>query len=79
MNREERIARRAYNIWCAEGWPKGRDKEHWEQARREIDREGGKVPDQAKLASEKADGQTKPNGKQSWKRKRGKLHLPPSS
>ena len=37
MDKEERIARRAYNLWCAEGWPKGRDKEHWEQARHEIE------------------------------------------
>ena len=31
------IRRRAYNIWCSEGWPKGRDKEHWEQASNEVD------------------------------------------
>ncbi len=39
MEREGRIRRRAYNIWCAEGWPKGRDQEHWEQARKEIELE----------------------------------------
>ena len=39
MDKEERISRRAYDIWCAEGWPKGRDQEHWEQARREIEHE----------------------------------------
>jgi hypothetical protein len=37
MDKEERIRCRAYNIWCAEGWPKGRDKEHWDRARREIE------------------------------------------
>jgi hypothetical protein len=37
MDREERIRRRAYDIWCAEGWPKGREREHWEQACREIE------------------------------------------
>jgi len=39
MDKEEWIRRRAYNIWCAEGWPKGRDKEHWEQAQKEAERE----------------------------------------
>ena len=37
MDKEERIRRRAYNIWCAEGWPKGRAQEHWEQACREVE------------------------------------------
>lgn len=37
MDRDERIRERAYNIWCACGWPKGRDLEHWEQACREIE------------------------------------------
>lgn len=37
--KEERIRRRAYDLWCAAGWPKGRDQEHWEQARREIEKE----------------------------------------
>jgi hypothetical protein len=36
MDKEERIRQRAYDIWCALGWPKGRDQEHWEQAGREI-------------------------------------------
>ena len=39
MDKEEWIRRRAYNIWCAEGWPKGRDKAHWEQASKEVERE----------------------------------------
>lgn len=30
------IARRAYEIWEAEGRPHGRDREHWETAAREL-------------------------------------------
>ena len=52
MEREERIRRRAYDIWCAEGWPKGRDKEHWEQARNEVDAQTDAV---RSLAAPKAE------------------------
>ena len=33
---EERIHRRAYEIWEREGRPHGRDSEHWQRAREEI-------------------------------------------
>jgi hypothetical protein len=36
---ERRIRDRAYAIWEREGRPQGRDREHWEQATREIDAE----------------------------------------
>jgi hypothetical protein len=36
MNRENWIQARAYNIWCEQGWPIGRDKEHWAQAAEEA-------------------------------------------
>ena len=36
--REERIRREAYFIWLRGGMPEGRDKEHWEEAERTIDR-----------------------------------------
>jgi hypothetical protein len=32
----ERIARRAYEIYVAEGMPEGRDAEHWKQAEEEL-------------------------------------------
>jgi hypothetical protein len=32
MNREQWIRERAYNLWCEQGWPIGRDKQHWAQA-----------------------------------------------
>jgi Protein of unknown function (DUF2934) len=30
---EERIRRKAYELWLAEGKPEGRDRDHWELAR----------------------------------------------
>lgn len=32
MDREERIRRRAHEIWEREGRPEGREREHWDQA-----------------------------------------------
>jgi hypothetical protein len=52
MDREERIRRRAYNIWCAEGWPRGRDKEHWAEASKALEHDIGQVKEAAS-----ADGQ----------------------
>ncbi|MER9301838.1 DUF2934 domain-containing protein [Mesorhizobium sp. M0496] len=39
-SREERIKRRAYEIWEREGRPTGREQEHWDQAVQEIEGEG---------------------------------------
>jgi hypothetical protein len=36
-SREERIRRRALEIWREQGCPDGRAREHWEQAEREED------------------------------------------
>jgi Protein of unknown function (DUF2934) len=33
---EERIRERAFQIWDREGRPHGRDREHWDMARREL-------------------------------------------
>lgn len=41
MQDQDRVRRRAYELWEREGRPEGRDREHWEQARREIKAEGG--------------------------------------
>jgi hypothetical protein len=35
-SREERIRRRALEIWREQGRPEGRAREHWEQAEREV-------------------------------------------
>lgn len=37
MDREERIRRRAYELWVSEGRPDGRENEHWRQASEDID------------------------------------------
>jgi hypothetical protein len=36
---EERVRERAYQLWVEEGRPAGRDRDHWEKARRLIDEE----------------------------------------
>ena len=36
---DERIRERAYQIWLSEGQPIGRDSDHWERARKQIERE----------------------------------------
>ena len=36
---DERIRKRAYEIWCDEGCPEGRQDEHWHRAREEIEAE----------------------------------------
>lgn len=36
---DERIRERAYQIWLSEGQPIGRDSDHWERARQQIERE----------------------------------------
>lgn len=38
---EDRIRRRAYDLWEAEGRPQGRDAAHWAQAERELANAGG--------------------------------------
>jgi hypothetical protein len=35
---EQRIRERAFEIWIEEGQPYGKDKEHWEKARQEIEK-----------------------------------------
>ena len=38
-DRQHRIRQRAHAIWESHGHPDGSDREHWEQATREIDAE----------------------------------------
>ncbi len=44
MPDEERIRRRAHEIWEREGRPEGRHEEHWAWARREVEAEEGGSP-----------------------------------
>lgn len=41
LNDDEQIRRRAHDIWEREGRPHGRDTEHWQRARHEIESESG--------------------------------------
>lgn len=45
-DRNQRIARRAYEIWEREGCPTGRDAEHWHRAEAEIAREEAEAAQQ---------------------------------
>ena len=39
LKREKRIEQRAYALWEAEGYPHGKDEEHWWRAASEVDAE----------------------------------------
>jgi hypothetical protein len=41
-DREDRIRRRAHQIWEEEGHPDGQEAEHWKRAVREIDGDTGR-------------------------------------
>jgi hypothetical protein len=75
MNKEDRIRRRAYEIWEREGRPHGRDWDHWVKAAGEIDKEG--------TAPEAANGAGSPVRKRSGGRRSspampGETILPPA-
>ncbi|WP_245455952.1 DUF2934 domain-containing protein [Mesorhizobium sp. M7A.F.Ca.US.008.03.1.1] len=42
-SREEKIKRRAHEIWEQEGRPAGREQEHWDRAVQEIEAEGSET------------------------------------
>jgi Protein of unknown function (DUF2934) len=56
---EDKIRRRAYEIWEREGRPDGRQHEHWSQARQEMDKYG--APEGAQLGRGEA-GRPTPEG-----------------
>lgn len=63
-NRTEQIRQRAYAIWQADGFPEGRDMEHWYRAEREINGSGKKAtgeaaPPAAAVAAPKKSAQRK--------------------
>ncbi|MGX8012792.1 DUF2934 domain-containing protein [Mesorhizobium sp. ORM8.1] len=43
MDREERIKRRAHELWERERRPEGRQQEHWDQAVQEVESEGSEA------------------------------------
>ena len=67
-NKEDRIRSRAYEIWKREGCPEGRDREHWEEAVQELDRQAGSEADREsntpteKAASEPQQQRERPSG-----------------
>ena len=48
QEQEQHIKERAYSIWQRQGCPDGQDKEHWKQAKAELEREtqqgGASIP-----------------------------------
>ncbi len=43
-DREDRIRKRAYDLWERDGAPEGHQHAHWQQAEREIDAEAAQSP-----------------------------------
>jgi hypothetical protein len=54
----ETIARRPYQLWEREGWPEGRDVDHWLRAERNLSGDGPENPggDAVTLADEDSAG-----------------------
>lgn len=50
-DRQHRIRQRAHAIWESHGRPHGQDREHWDQATREIDAEEAKAKKPARAAA----------------------------
>jgi hypothetical protein len=59
---EERIRNRAYEIWELEGYPDGRDGEHWHQATRELADVAGKSAASANIKSAARAAGSRPAG-----------------
>ncbi len=62
MRDQDRIRRRAHEIWEQEGRPAGRHAEHWAQASREIEAEGSEAPLPAPAAPDDSPTVTAPGG-----------------
>ncbi|MEW6631046.1 MAG: DUF2934 domain-containing protein, partial [Pseudomonadota bacterium] len=54
-DRQERIRRRAHEIWEKAGRPEGAHMDHWDQATAEIDAEKPKAKATRKVAAAKAE------------------------
>jgi hypothetical protein len=65
--RDERIRRRAYEIWEKDGKRHGDHERHWHEAADEIDRENsiGSTGGESGLASDLQPGQVEPGGEPS--------------
>ncbi|MFA6156888.1 DUF2934 domain-containing protein [Mesorhizobium sp.] len=61
-DRQERIRKRAHQIWQEEGQPAGQHERHWRQAAEDVDRDSAGKPSKAKKAP--AAGKAKADSKQ---------------
>jgi hypothetical protein len=55
--RVERIRRRAYELWEQEGRPKGREREHWQEAERQIETEAASPSTSSESDDTKNEGE----------------------
>lgn len=60
-DQDERIRRRAYEIWEREGRPDGREAEHWRMARDEIATEGTSAGDTQEVPATRIRSSAKPS------------------
>lgn len=58
-DRQHRIRQRAHAIWESQGRPHGHDRDHWDQATREIDAEDKQPARAAAAANPKAAAKPK--------------------
>jgi hypothetical protein len=63
IDREERIRTRAHEIWERQGKPDGRNDDHWEQARREIEMEDEDASGLKETLNEAIGSETSENGR----------------
>jgi hypothetical protein len=62
-DREQWLQQRAYAIWETEGCPGGRDREHWEQAVRELSAAQAAEPSTSHASSILEQGGVKEKGR----------------
>ena len=62
MQDQERIRQRAHEIWEEEGRPEGRHAEHWAQASRELEAEGGEGAPEVAASPDDSPTVTAPGG-----------------
>ena len=61
-DKEERIRRRAHELWEREGRPDGREAEHWDVAERELERDAAASVAEGGLKVAPYNDPTRPGG-----------------
>lgn len=59
-DRESRIRQRAYRLWEQDGWPTGREAEHWARAERELFAKGAGSEPVSEAATQSASAGKRP-------------------